>query len=190
MLLRSLPLTAALLLLAACGRPEGEAAPAAAEGQQPDAPRLVASPESEGAKWSVSADGLGIHFGREPDKPYLTLACTVSPEQPPRLTVIRHARSDPGATALFAVLGNGIAARFRADAVLAREEGWRWEATLPAAAGEFDVFTGPRAIEATLPGAGMLHLPPGGLPREFVSWCRRNGANTPAEKEISPLPQD
>jgi len=173
------------LLLAACGRQEGQAIAASTEQEA-----LPPSPDSTGAVWTIWKNGLGIGFGKDPAEPYLSLACALTSDgRPARLTIIRHARSEPGAKALFAVLGNGVAARFKANAVLAEGEGWYWEAALPAGAGEFEVFTGPRDIEATLPGAGTILLPPSNLPREFVSWCRRNGEDLPEPKALSPSPQ-
>ena len=163
-----------VLALAACGRPQGEAA-AADDFIDPEQMILTALPNSTGARWTIWANGLGIGFGKDAAAPYISLTCRLKSGQQPRLTVIRHATSEPEAKALFAVLGNGIAARFKVDAVLADGEGWRWEATLQASAGEFDVFTGPREIEATLPGAGTILFPPSNLPREFIAWCRRNG---------------
>jgi hypothetical protein len=181
---RAAAIASALLLLAGCGRPQGADTPVEA-----DEVLLTPSPDSKGAAWRIAANGLGIHFGKNPAAPYVSLGCKLSSSQPPQLSVIRHASSDPGAKALFAVLGNGIAARFKVDAVMAKGEGWRWEETLPASAGQFDVFSGPREIEATLPGAGMIVFPPSNLPREFIDWCRRNGEDLPApETELSPPP--
>lgn len=163
------------LLLSACDRAPAPSPEAATSGE----PILTPSPDSTGATWTTAANGLAIQFGQNPAAPYVSLACHLPAERPPQLTVIRHALSEPGAKALFAVLGNGIAARFKVDAVLAKREGWRWEAKLPASAGEFDVFTGPREIEATLPGAGRIAFPASNLPREFVGWCRRGGKALP-----------
>jgi hypothetical protein len=173
----------ALLVLAACGRPD-----AAEDGAASNEPILTPSPDTTGAVWTTSANGLAIQFGQNPAAPYVSLACHLSTKQQPQLTIIRHAPSEPGAKALFAVLGNGIAARFKVDAALAGREGWRWEATLPASAGEFDVFTGPREIEATLPGAGMIKFPASGLPGEFVDWCRRGGKALPVPESETPQP--
>lgn len=175
-------LPAIAVALTGCGQPQAADEPVDSE------PVLTASPDSTGALWTTAANGLAIQFGKTPLAPYVSLACHLSSKQPPQLTVIRHASSEPGAKALFAVLGNGIAARFKVDATLAKGEGWRWEETLPADAGQFDVFTGPRDIEATLPGAGMIRFPASGLPGEFVGWCRRGGKALPSPdiKETQP----
>jgi hypothetical protein len=167
-------------LLAACGKqPQVERV---AFGEAEAAPALNPLPKSLGARWHVSGDGKGIELARPADAPFLTLHCVIAVGAEPQLAVIRHARSEPGAKALFAVLGNGVVSRMKLDAKLARE-GWRWEATYPATAPELDVFTGQREIEATLPGAGMLKIGGSPLPREFIQWCRRNGEKLPADDE-------
>lgn len=136
------------------------------------------SPDSVGAIWTISPDGKGLRFGKTPDAPYLTLFCHVTDKAPPQLSLIHHAQSEPGAKALFPVIGNGIISRFPLDATLLRE-GWRWENRFPASSPDFDVFMGTREIQATLPGGGMLMIEPSALPREFIEWCRRNGEPLP-----------
>jgi hypothetical protein len=177
------------IILAACGKqPQVERI---AIGDADPAPALNPLPNSLGARWHVSADGKGIELARPAGKPFLTLHCTIAVGARPQLAVIRHARSEPGAKALFAVLGNGVVSRVKLDAKLARDEGWRWEGTYPADAPVLDVFTGQREIEATLPGAGMLKIGGSPLPREFIQWCRRNGEKLPVddgEEVSSPSP--
>ena len=136
---------------------------------------LTTSPDTTGAKWTITPDGKGIDFGKVVTKPFLSLTCAISEDKsPPQLTIIRHAQSQPGAKALFAVLGNGIVSRLKLDAALGRD-GWRWEGHYPASSPELDVFTGTRDIQATLPGGGMLQIAGSNLPRDFVNWCRNNG---------------
>ncbi|MBO9497985.1 MAG: hypothetical protein J7496_02965 [Novosphingobium sp.] len=178
----------AFMLLAACGKQPQVGQLASDDAGEP-APAPL--PNSLGARWHVSADGKGIELARPAGKPFLTLHCVIAQGQKPQLAVIRHALSEPGAKALFAVLGNGVVSRMKLDAKLA-QEGWIWEGTYPADAPELDVFTGQRDIEATLPGAGMLRIGGSALPREFIQWCRRNGAPLPADdgREISPPSPD
>jgi hypothetical protein len=169
-----------MLALAACERqPEPQAT--FREDQSAAELALNPKPDSADAKWAIAADGKGIDFGNPAAAPLLSLTCQISKDNaPPQLTVIRHARSEPGAKALFAVLGNGIVSRLKVDAALADQEGWRWEGRYPASAPELDVFTGQRDIAATLPGGGELHVTGSGLPREFIDWCRRNGVERKA----------
>ena len=139
------------------------------------------SPDTTGAKWKVTDNGQAIDFGRDGGKPWLTLACDVR-EAPATLTVIRHARARPGQKALFPVLGNGMISRFKVDATLHEDE-WRWEGTLPAADPMLEVFTGPRELQATLPGGGSLMIEGSRIPGEFVEWCRAGGRVLRAEQD-------
>lgn len=139
---------------------------------------VTPSPDSNGALWRTAANGREIAFGKPADMDYLSLSCRLSADAPPQLGIIRHAQSQPGAKALFAVMGNGMISRLNLDAALL-DDGWRWEGIYPASAPELEVFTGPRDIVATLPGAGRLEIAGSALPREFIEWCRRNGEALP-----------
>jgi hypothetical protein len=144
------------------------------QGEQP-----LPSPNTEGARWTPSADGQAIDFGRPGDRPFLSLQCDIKAE-PPRLTIVRHAPSRPGEKALFPVMSNTTIARFKVDAAL-RDGEWRWEGALPASDPQLDVFTGPLEIEATLPGGGTLTIAGSRIPGEFVNWCRAGGNAAPPE---------
>jgi hypothetical protein len=176
---------AALAALTACGRQ-----PQVQRVDLDDVPSateltLTSSPDTAGAKWTITPDGKGIDFGNSAAKPFLSLTCAISKDKaPPQLTIVRHAQSQPGAKALFAVLGNGITSRLRLDAALGKD-GWRWEGRYPASSPELDVFTGQRDIEATLPGGGTLHIAGSRVPRDFVDWCRQNGKQLSAPAPAS-----
>ena len=170
-------------LLSACGN--GTDAPVQAQRiSLEDARAKVAeplpSPDTKGATWKVTANGQAIDFGRAGAEPWLTLACDVS-EAPATITLIRHAPTRPGLKALFPVLGNGMISRFEVDAALHDGE-WRWEGTLPATDPMLEVFTGPRELQATLPGAGSLMIEGSRIPGEFVEWCRAGGRVLRAEE--------
>lgn len=164
-----------LLLLTACEREEE---PVQAQRFSLDAarhvpPQPLVSPDTVGAGWSVTGSGQAIDFGRPGAAPLLTLACDLQ-RTPAQLRIVRHVAARPGQKALLPVIGNGTISRFKVDATLARGE-WRWEGALPASDPSLDVFTGPRELEATLPGGGMLLLPGSRIPGEFVNWCRAGG---------------
>ena len=93
---------------------------------------------------------------------------------PAQLRIVRHVAARPGEKALLPVIGNGTISRFKVDATLADGE-WRWQGALPASDPSLDVFTGPRELEATLPGGGSLLIPGSRIPGEFVNWCRAGG---------------
>jgi hypothetical protein len=175
-------LTGALPLLAACG--DGGDAPVEPQRISLDEARAkvaepLPSPDTEGAAWTVTDNGQAIHFGRAGAPPFLTLACDLRAD-PATLTIIRHVEARPGQKALFPVLGNGMVSRFKVDAALDEGE-WRWEGVLPASDPQFDVFTGPLELEATLPGGGTLLIEGSRIPGEFVNWCRAGGRLQRAE---------
>ena len=188
--MKALALLITLLFLAACG--DGGEAPVQAERISLDEARTkvaepALSPDTEGAGWTVTDDAQAINFGRANADPWLTLACDVR-AAPATLTVIRHVEARPGQKALFPVLGNGMASRFKVDAALDGGE-WRWEGELPASDPMFEVFTGPLGLEATLPGGGTLLIEGSRIPGEFVNWCRAGGRVLRAEEaEASPAP--
>jgi len=165
-----------LLFLAACG--DGGDAPVQPQRISLDDARAkvaepLLSPDTKGAGWTVTENGQAIDFGRAGAEPFLTLACDVR-GTPATLTVIRHVDARPGQKALFPVLGNGTVSRFKVDAALDEGE-WRWEGVFPASDPQFDVFTGPLELEATLPGGGTLLIEGSRIPGEFVNWCRAGG---------------
>ncbi|HEY6817267.1 MAG TPA: hypothetical protein VI168_17145 [Croceibacterium sp.] len=170
-----LPVLMLLLFTTAC---QGEQEPTQAQRISLDAARHRAaepalSPDTRGARWSVTANAQSIAFGREGAEPWLTLACDVR-ATPASLTIIRHTAARPGEKAMFPVLGNGTISRFKVDAALGDGE-WRWEGKLAASDPQLDVFTGPRELEATLPGGGTLLIGGSRIPGEFVNWCRAGG---------------
>ena len=170
-----LPTLAILMLLTAC---QGEQEPVHAQRFSLDASRHVPveplnSPDTAGAAWSVTKDARAIEFGRPGAPPLLTLACDLR-KPPAQLRIVRHVAARPGEKALLPVIGNGTISRFKVDGTLAGGE-WRWEGALPASDPSLDVFTGPRELEATLPGGGSLLIAGSRIPGEFVNWCRASG---------------
>ena len=141
----------------------------------------LTSPDTSQARWVVDEGGQAIRFGNEDEGPMLTLDCRLS-ANPPQMRIIRHVRARPGQGALFPVIGNGLRSRFLVDARLADGE-WHWEGTVPASDPMLDVFTGPRALTATLPGGGLLEIAGSRIPGEFVTWCRAGGDVMEAEAE-------
>jgi hypothetical protein len=139
----------------------------------------VVSPDTRGAVWAVTGDARAIDFGHPGAAPLLTLACNLR-DTPATLTLVRHTLSRPGQKALLPVIGNGTISRFKVDAALADGE-WRWEGRFAATDPQLDVFTGPRELEATLPGGGTLQIGGSRIPGEFVNWCRAGGRVQRAE---------
>ena len=182
---------AAALLLAACG--DGGDAPVQAQRISfAEARAKVAeplpSPDTAGARWTVTNDDQAIAFGRAGAAPWLTLACDLR-EAPATLTLIRHVAARPGQKALLPVIGNGTISRFKVDAALGGGE-WRWEGEFLAGDPQFDVFTGPLELEATLPGGGTLLIGGSRIPGEFVNWCRAGGRVLRAEEAEAATPSE
>ena len=182
-------MSGALLALTAC---KGEQEPVQAQRYSLDAARHVpeapiASPDTKDAAWSVTRDAQAIDFARPGAAPLLSLACDLR-KTPAQLRVIRHLVARPGEKALLPVIGNGTISRFKVDATLAGGE-WRWEGALLASDPSLDVFTGPRELEATLPGGGTLLIPGSRIPGEFVNWCRAGG-HGPRDETAPPVAEE
>ncbi len=177
----------ALLALAACGSEPPVERIDLSDVKEASGPALSPSPATEDASWSLAPGGLAIQFGEDPKAPYLTLMCKLSKDLPPAITVIRHAKADPGAKALFAIMGGTTTARLKVDAKQSAG-GWRWEGTYPAEASEFDAFAATSGFEATLPGAGMLKAAGSPLTGEFIRWCREGGKALVAAPKGSATP--
>ena len=64
-------------------------------------------------------------------------------------------------------------------------EAWLWRGTIAADDPRLDVLTGPRSVEATVPGAGSLRLNGSQRPAEFISRCAGEITPPPAP-EASP----
>lgn len=167
-----------LVLLSACGGGDAETAPEEAQRLALADVRRAAddpapSPNTTDALWTVTQDGQALDFGRPDGDPLLSLGCRLR-DDPPQVTITRHVGARPGQRALFPVIGNGTISRFPVDASL--ENGaWRWQGVFAADDARLDVFTGPREIEATLPGGGTVLMAGSRVPGEFIRWCRARG---------------
>lgn len=165
----------ALVALAACRPPASdeyvERVPldrARGEVRQP-----IASPDVEGAVWA-SAGADRIVYGKPGQAPLFALAC-VRDGDPWTVRMTRFVAADPQAKALMALIGNGHMARLKVDANY-NGKAWLWEGAYAPADPRLDVLTGPRAVEATVPGAGTLELNPSPRPGELIERCRRLAA--------------
>jgi hypothetical protein len=158
------------LALAACSRAPG--APQAAPDQPLDAVRValpapgpVRAPRSEGQKpaWSGNAQSATLAY---PDERLLTVACEGG-----KLVVTRHAPADKGASALFALIGNGAILRLPVEAVAVPGVKWpEWRGSIFAGDEKVKVFLGQK-LDATLPGAGKIEVPGGPELKAVVERC-------------------
>ena len=136
--------------------------------------KILVQPEEVG---EVLPDALKRKAGKDDRLAEATLPIV---EENIRQSVQRNPRIL--AEALFPVIGNGLVSRFKVDATLADRE-WHWEAALPVADPQLDVFVGQADLQATLPGGGMLVIGGSRIPGEFVNWCRAGGNSPTVEGE-------
>lgn len=173
-----------LALLAGCNPPAADdylARVGVAERDAPSPPIL--SPDTSAAIWAPSAaKAARLLYGVPGQRPLFALECGETAGQP-RIAYTRFAAADPHAEAVLALIGNGHVVRLHIDAARAGR-GWRWQGAEPATSTSFEVLTGVRQVEATVPGAGSLTLNPSPLPGEFIQRCR--GAAPPASQGSAP----
>lgn len=161
-----------VLSLSACNPPAAETyvarVPMGAR-EAPSAP--IVSPDTDGAVWAPDARGENrIVYGKPGQALLFALACSLE-RSTPMLRYTRHAAADAHAKAILALIGNGHVVRLKIDATRTGAK-WRWEGSTPAYSPDFEVFTGGRQVEATVPGAGSVILNPSPLPGELVTRCR------------------
>ncbi|GAA4042269.1 hypothetical protein [Parerythrobacter jejuensis] len=139
------------------------------------------SPDSEGAVWARSDTEDRLLYGIPGDMPFLAMQCTSDGEEP-MLAFTRFSPADRGATAIMALVGNFHVARLPVDATF-NGRAWLWQGSVAAREPDMDVLTGPRSVEATIPGAGSLILNPSPLSRDLVNNCRAIGRPQDPEAE-------
>ena len=160
-------LIAPLILVASCKPPASDDYLARAQiGEERKAPaEPVLSPDSEGATWAMGQSGR-LLYGQPGEAPYFSLGCEEG-----TLVYTRYVAADAGAKAVLALIGNGHVERLWIDAVEEDEDVWLWRGQVPADDPRLEVLTGPRQVEATVPGAGSLKLGPSRAPAEFITAC-------------------
>ncbi len=160
-----------ILLLAACKPPASdeyvERTRLPERRDKPAAP--IASPDTTGAIWAPASDSR-LLYGKPGERPLFAIECEMT-KQPSAMVYTRFAAADPHAKAVLALIGNGHVKRLKIDAVRVGEV-WLWRGDLAAIDPAWDVLTGAREVEATVPGAGSLKLNPSPLPGQLVERCR------------------
>lgn len=141
-------------------------------GEARDAPSApLASPDTEGAIWADSDRPLRLIYGRPGETPLFALACERDGDAA-RIRITRFVAADPKAKALLALIGNGHMERLPVDATW-NGRVWLWEGVLEADHPSLEVLTGPRDVEATIPGAGSVVLNPSQRPMRLIEACRQ-----------------
>lgn len=160
-----------LSLLAACKPPASQDYAArtqtSPERTAPAAP--VDSPDVEGATWAPSPSSGRLLYGKPGEAPFFSLACENG-----NLVYTRYVAADRGAKAVLALIGNGHVERLWIDAEQDgpdEDSAFLWRGQIVASDPRLDVLTGPRRVEATVPGAGSLILNASSAPGEFITRC-------------------
>ncbi|MBU2340630.1 MAG: hypothetical protein KKE77_05245 [Alphaproteobacteria bacterium] len=193
--MRSTPLLClaalALVALASCKPPAADdyVARVGLEAKSgPSEPLL--SPDTEQAQWVASREPGRIIYGNPGAPPLLALACVEGPGGG-RIVYERIVDADPDAKAILALIGNSHVTRLFVDAEKTGDD-WRWRGATEADDPALEVLTGPRQVEATVPGAGSVILNPSSLPRELINRCRApaRGESAAAEPIAAATPAD
>lgn len=178
--MRSAP--ALLLLLAACQPPAADdyLERGLAKDSLPQASDPLPSPDTTGAIWAPAQEEGRLLYGVPGQTPFLAMQCEGTGEKA-RLTFTRFVRADREAQAMMALVGNFHALRLPVDSTW-NGRAWLWQGEVSASDPELEVLTGPREVEATVPGAGTVVLNPSPLTRELVDSCRgETGPSVPGE---------
>ncbi|MGI8943811.1 MAG: hypothetical protein ACR2FJ_06195 [Qipengyuania sp.] len=177
---------ALFLLPVACKPPAADDYVARVGIERREAPsEPIDSPNTEGAIWARSGGGSRIIYGKPGERPLMALACEMR-DGAPVVAYTRFARADAHAKAILALIGNSHVARLKIDAERSGEV-WIWKGTVPAESPELEALTGPRQIEATVPGAGSVILNPSAEPGALIAQCRSlvgERAETSSEEEF------
>ena len=144
-------------------------------------PIIGTSPDVTHAVWSAGSDSISARFGLPDETPMLTLACEMPTRTAPMIHIVRNTPAEPGAKALFALLGNAMNARLAAE-THAHDGSWRWESEVSALDPQLDVFMDGGAVEATVPGGGTLKLAASTEPARVISACRQHGVAQATEQ--------
>jgi hypothetical protein len=146
------------------------------------------SPDTEGAMWAQSPQAEGrLIYGIPGEPALLAFECLDAQGELPALQITRLSPADEGAYALLALVGNGHIGRVAVDArTVGGRSVWQGEAT--AADILWEPLAGPRALGATVPGAGRVELNPSDLPGELIEECRAGGSVDAPDKEPLPVP--
>ena len=133
-------------------------------GSAPPPAAIAPQERTDKPEWTATPSGATLAYAGE--APLLSIACKGE-----RLIITRHAPADPGAQALFALIGNGAIVRLPVNAtpfVGTNQQVWQGDlaGSDPAAV----VFLR-GSIAATLPGAGKIMLPASDISAGVVRRC-------------------
>jgi len=120
--------------------------------------------------WTTPASGRALFYGPANAPVLLAIGCEGWAEHAARFVIVRFARADRGAEALLAIQGSKGILRLPVSARKVGKAGYVWRGELDAADPRAEVLLG-NGLKATVPGGGMLQLPPLGAAGAVVTQC-------------------
>lgn len=168
----------AALLVAGCGQSAGDSATpirlplsAAASAATPDP--IPTNPPGPYV-WTAAASARAAWFGPADAPALLSVACEGWDKGAARLVVVRFARAERGAKALFAIQGSKGILRLPVGAVKVGNSGYVWRGAIDAGDPRVEALLG-SGLKATVPGGGMIEVSPMGAAGRLVSECMAAG---------------
>lgn len=169
-----------VLALAGCGAPveEGE------KSVPVRIPLAVASAATIGAipatppgpyVWTHAQSARAAWFGPRDAPALLAIACEGWEKGAPKLAIVRYARADKGAEALFAIQGSKGILRLPVSATRVGNSGHVWRGELDPRDPRAEVLLG-NGLKATVPGGGMLELAALGEAAALIAQCAGSAA--------------
>ena len=161
-------------LLAACNdRPsEGDAVPVRVPLAVASAATVSAVPTNPPGPyvWTHAQSARAAWFGPKDAPALFAIACEGWEKGQPKLAIVRYARADKGAEALFAIQGSKGILRLPVSATRVGDSGYVWRGELDARDPRAEVLLG-NGLKATVPGGGMLELTPLGEAASLIAQC-------------------
>lgn len=149
----------------------------------PTAAAIAPQERTDKPQWTATPTGAVLAYVGE--APLLSIACKGE-----RLIVTRHAPADPGAQALFALIGSGTTLRLPVNATpFVGADQQVWQGDLAASDPKAAVFLR-GSVAATLPGAGKITLPASDISAGVVRRCGGAALPSASEAPTSQAPAD
>ena len=128
--------------------------------------------------WTHAQSARAAWYGPKDAPALLAIACEGWENGAPKLAIVRYARADKGAEALFAIQGSKGILRLPVSATRVGDSGWVWRGELDARDPKVEVLLG-NGLKATVPGGGMLELAPLGVAAALIAQCAGSAAMPP-----------
>ena len=125
--------------------------------------------------WTHAQSARAAWYGPKDAPALLAIACEGWEKGAPRLTIVRYARADERAEALFAIQGSKGILRLPVSAVKVGKD-FAWRGQLDAADPKAEVLLG-TGLKATVPGGGMIELAPMGEAGALIGECAASAAS-------------